>query len=89
MTYFLAKYSLYDISRENITELNINMQQTHPLKWKQNGLFFFFLMSILSWALYLNLRRFSAVYEGASTESPVKKTSCRFDWDDKYCSDAL
>lgn len=42
MTYFLAKYSLYDISRENITELNINMQQTHPLKWKQNGLFFFF-----------------------------------------------
>lgn len=46
MTYFLAKYSLYDISRENITELNINMQQAHPLKWKQNGLMllaFFFL----------------------------------------------
>lgn len=34
MTYFLAKYSLYDISRENIIEVNINMQQTHPLKWK-------------------------------------------------------
>lgn len=36
MTYILAKYSLYDISSENITELNINMHQTHPLKWKQN-----------------------------------------------------
>lgn len=41
MTYFSAKYSLYDISRENITELAINMQQTHPSKWKQFFCFFF------------------------------------------------
>lgn len=67
MTYFSAKYSLYDISRENITELAINMQQTHPSKWKQWFFLFFFLMSILSWVLYLNLRRFSAAYEGVST----------------------